>query len=294
MMRWWFASILVIYISNSNAQLPVDIKFTNYTRSSGLPEENVNNIVQDSRGFLWMGSREGLIRFDGLHYKTWYADPNDSTKFSNNNIHILGENLPGNILFMSGTGIWGINIYNHQFRQIDRFKGKAIIAQPQKISTNRWCVTDFDSLYVTDASFNLLFSLSHKNYTGPNTFLGAFPLHYPYTLMYTSSDSRLLLLDIEKRTLTPFQLENKGLESRSKYYTPTAYDSIHKRLYLSAYFDGNYYVDLRIPENTSYKPVKMSFLMDGAIRSSILLPGNRLMQGGDNGLYITDFTTTIS
>ncbi|MBL7749549.1 MAG: hypothetical protein JNM19_19075, partial [Chitinophagaceae bacterium] len=38
----------------------------------------------------------------------------------------------------------------------------------------------------------------------------------------------------------------------------------------------------------------MSFLMDGAIRSSILLPGNRLMQGGDNGLYITDFTTTIS
>ncbi len=294
MMRWWLVSILVFYISYSNAQLPVDIKFTNYTRSSGLPEENVNNIVQDSRGFLWMGSREGLIRFDGLHYKTWYANPNDSTKFSNNNIYILGENLPGNILFLSGTDIWGLNIYNHQFSEANYFKGKIIIAQPQKITNNHWCVTDFDSLYITDASLNLLFSLSHKNYFGSNTVLAAFPLHHPYSLIYTSTDSKLLLLNIEKRTLTPVQLDNKSLESRSKYYTPTAYDSVRKRLYLSAYFNGNYYVDLQLPETTSYKPEKMSFLSDGAIRSTILLSGNRLMQGGDNGLYITDFKTTAS
>jgi sugar lactone lactonase YvrE len=37
-------------------QLPNDIKFTTYTRSNGLPEERLNNVKIDSRGFLWIGS----------------------------------------------------------------------------------------------------------------------------------------------------------------------------------------------------------------------------------------------
>jgi ligand-binding sensor domain-containing protein len=80
-MRRLIASILFICstAAAAHAQLPTDIKFTNYTRASGLPEESINNIIQDSRGFLWIGSREGLIRFDGLHFKTWYANPAESS-----------------------------------------------------------------------------------------------------------------------------------------------------------------------------------------------------------------------
>src|SRR5687767_9639064 len=100
-MRWYFAFILSLYLSGSYAQSPGSINFTTYTRSNGLPEENISSITQDSRGFIWIGSEEGLFRFDGLSFKSWYADPNDSLKFRSNNIRVLTECKPGIMLFLS-------------------------------------------------------------------------------------------------------------------------------------------------------------------------------------------------
>jgi len=55
-----------------------DFFFTNYTTAQGLPNNYITSIMQDSRGFLWIATQEGLSRFDGKNFKNFYAAKNDS------------------------------------------------------------------------------------------------------------------------------------------------------------------------------------------------------------------------
>ena len=42
-----------------------------YTTTDGLPRDHINRIVQDSRGFLWFCTSEGLSRFDGYKFTNY-------------------------------------------------------------------------------------------------------------------------------------------------------------------------------------------------------------------------------
>jgi len=59
---------------NSSAQVN-DLVFRHLTRSNGLPVSIVNCLAQDSAGFIWIGSNEGLYRYDGFSFKSFYVNP---------------------------------------------------------------------------------------------------------------------------------------------------------------------------------------------------------------------------
>lgn len=42
--------------------------FQHYSVQDGLPQSNVSSVVQDKKGFLWIGTESGLSRFDGIHF----------------------------------------------------------------------------------------------------------------------------------------------------------------------------------------------------------------------------------
>lgn len=293
-MRWFIASILFLYFSVSNAQSPVDIKFTNYTRANGLPEEHVNNIIQDSRGFLWIGSREGLIRFDGLHFKSWYANPADSTRFSSNNISVTAEYKPGYILFLSGDKLWKLNIRNSLFSILPDFRNKDNLTGLQKIGSNRWCIADADSVYVTDEEIRILYTIPLRKYYPSMVAAGIFPLRYPFALLYAAGSSNIYLLNENTRQVTPFNIDVSFLDSRAKFYIPLTFDSSRNRLYLSAYLNGVYSADIRFGAQPAINLNTTALIKEGAIRKLILLAGNIILMGGENGLYITDESGTAS
>ncbi len=50
-----------------------------YTKDEGLPTNNINEIFQDQKGFIWLATGAGLCKFDGYHFKNYHirhADPN--------------------------------------------------------------------------------------------------------------------------------------------------------------------------------------------------------------------------
>lgn len=51
-------------------RLPIKV----YTTADGLPSDHVNRIVQDSRGYLWFCTSEGLSRFDGYKFKNYASE----------------------------------------------------------------------------------------------------------------------------------------------------------------------------------------------------------------------------
>jgi signal transduction histidine kinase len=292
-MRIWIAAFFIFLCVNGSAQLPDYVRFTNITAADGLPEETITSITQDHRGFLWLGSPEGLIRFDGMHFKTWHPNPADSTRFSSSQVLVIGEYTPGKILFMSGQTLWEINIRNLQLSQVPYFRSKNITTRPQRLGKNNWFVAGTDSLYITDEQLKPLYTLAiHPYFTFPAA-ISCFPLHDPYALVYEGVENKIYLLNYRSRELIPFTFDNSRLDNRSKFFIPRAYDSSRQRLYLTAYFNGSFYCDLNLPLITAYQAMAIPALPDGSVTKSMLLPNGILLQGGHNGLYLTDFVSTL-
>ena len=68
-------SLLLTAISTTMAQ---QFYFTGYSIGDGLSQSVVNCIFQDSRGFLWIGTQNGLNRFNGYKFEVYTYNPDDS------------------------------------------------------------------------------------------------------------------------------------------------------------------------------------------------------------------------
>ena len=87
------ASLLLSALSAYGAarewRVPTYVHSYNYTVRDGLPSNHVYGIVQDSVGFIWIGTSNGLCRFDGQSFCNYLHDGSDRTSISSNNIRRL-------------------------------------------------------------------------------------------------------------------------------------------------------------------------------------------------------------
>ena len=79
-----------------------------------IPENDVDCVFKDSRGYVWIGSLDGLHRYDGYGYKTYQIE-NNKNSISSNLIIAVDEDSHGNIWIGTyGKGICKLypNSYN--------------------------------------------------------------------------------------------------------------------------------------------------------------------------------------
>src|ERR1700681_2771217 len=73
------------------------LKFEHLGTGAGLSQSNTICILQDSRGFMWFGTRDGLNRYDGYQFTVYKNDALDEKSLSNNFIMDLVEDDKGYI-----------------------------------------------------------------------------------------------------------------------------------------------------------------------------------------------------
>lgn len=81
-----------------------------FTISDGLSSNSIMAVYQDSKGFLWVGTQDGLNRYDGRKFEVFRHIPGDSSSISGNYILSLAEDLKGNIWI--GTRKQGVSVYH--------------------------------------------------------------------------------------------------------------------------------------------------------------------------------------
>lgn len=92
-------------ISYSQDQLPQKLKFNSIRVEDGLPNNIINSIVQDSLGFIWIGTNDGLCRYDGENYKIFRQSLNNKNSISNNFIQSLFVDRKGDLWIMTDQGL---------------------------------------------------------------------------------------------------------------------------------------------------------------------------------------------
>lgn len=96
-------------------------RFRHYEVEDGLPSNTIRSLVQDSHGFMWFGTENGLSRFDGHTFKNFRTLLGDSTSLGNNYIYSLYEDSMHT--FWIGTNE-GVYIYNFDFESFSYFSVK--------------------------------------------------------------------------------------------------------------------------------------------------------------------------
>ena len=108
--------ICLVFFVHSYGQETV---FNHITVENGLSSNSVLAIAQDARGFMWYGTRTGLCRYDGTHFRVYRSDVNDSTSITNNNINALFCDSKHR-LWIGSSG--GVNLYNPQKGDFERLQ----------------------------------------------------------------------------------------------------------------------------------------------------------------------------
>jgi len=117
-----------------------------FTIREGLSQSTVNRIAQDSLGFIWIATQDGLNRFDGYQFKVFKHDPEDSASISDNYFQDLKTDGNGNLWLLTSQGI-------------DRFNPvteKAVHYTPLLKQIPNWSPLQTSSLYIAPLN-NLVF-----------------------------------------------------------------------------------------------------------------------------------------
>ena len=88
------------------------IRFQRISLEQGLSQSIVPCILQDSRGFMWFGTEDGLNKYDGYRFSVKKQIPGDANSLSHNNILALYEDKTG-ILWI-GTHGGGLNKFDRK------------------------------------------------------------------------------------------------------------------------------------------------------------------------------------
>ncbi len=85
------------------------LKFQHYSLDDGLSQGSVISIVQDQQGFLWLGTQDGLNRFDGYQFKVFYRDQSKPNSLSSSYIPSLHVDDHGNLWVGTTNGLDKLN-----------------------------------------------------------------------------------------------------------------------------------------------------------------------------------------
>jgi ligand-binding sensor domain-containing protein/serine phosphatase RsbU (regulator of sigma subunit) len=164
-----FQSIEVMAQSSESERNSVNYSFKNFGSKEGLPLSSISCVLRDRFGLIWVGTSDGLYRFDGYLFEAFKFDPEDKTTISGNIVNCLLEDKEGNIWV--GTDNGGLCVFDRKDKKFKRFPKLYWKKEMYKIQSI--------SSLLQDSNGNIWFSNSQFQYfVLDNTTKEIHPLHY--------------------------------------------------------------------------------------------------------------------
>ncbi len=123
-------------------------KFEQISVENGLSSNDILCILQDSKGFLWIGTENGLNRYDGYNIKEYKNNAEDSNSISSNHILCLYEDPAdnGKVLWI-GTKYGGLNRYNQELETFTHFEYNPLDSNSLSYNAVRCIYKDSKGIY---------------------------------------------------------------------------------------------------------------------------------------------------
>ena len=117
---FFLVGLVLLFAAVSMAEEePRHLRFRRYSLEDGLSQIFITSIAQDSQGFMWFGTQEGLNRFDGYDFVAFSHDPEDPGSISHNLIKTILVDDRG--LIWVGTDGGGLNRFDPATNSFRRY-----------------------------------------------------------------------------------------------------------------------------------------------------------------------------
>jgi len=127
MKKWYLCLVLLFNLIKIEGQ-DQQYLFSNFNKINGLSQNRITSFLRDNKGFNWIGTYEGLNRFDGYTFKIFKNNPIDTTSIRDNIVTGLFEDNDGYIWINTRNSI---DIFNPETETFDHsqkvFNGKLFI-----------------------------------------------------------------------------------------------------------------------------------------------------------------------
>lgn len=215
-----------------------NISVEHLSTEQGLSSLSVNTIIQDRRGFIWIGTLDGLNKFDGENFRIYRNNPDDSTSLSNNAVWALFEDRDG-VLWV-GTHS-GLNKYDPAAKSFRRYFHNPI--NPQTLSSNEitsiyedrertlWVGTSrgINKFHRNNETFEQLFPMPGDSINSGNNFIDAILEDAQNVLwvgrgIVSALGGGLSSLDRKSGTFTHFRHDDKNQYSLPNDWVTSLYE----------------------------------------------------------------------
>jgi len=147
---------ILLPVLSSHAQT---YPFRTYSIESGLSESVAHTMIQDHKGYIWIGTGYGLNRFDGIRFRNYYMDKG----LLDNRVQALFEDNSGRIWIGTDSGV---NIMQgdsiRTLPELDPLRGTTILTIFQDSKGDIWIGTDGDGVWLFNSRNQLIqYSVVH-------------------------------------------------------------------------------------------------------------------------------------
>lgn len=144
--------VFLAMLASSRCAVAQKLRFDRYTLNDGLSQSTIVSMLQDRQGFIWIGTEDGLNRFDGHQFKIFRKNPTDS-------LHTLGGNFVWDLYEAPSGHLWiahegGVSVFDPVRESFKAYKigdGSAIVKSIlPRDATSLWVGTSGQGLFLLD------------------------------------------------------------------------------------------------------------------------------------------------
>ncbi len=264
-------AFLLNFLSIVNSQ---NLKFKHYTIDEGLSQSVVNCVYQDKDGYIWVGTQNGLNKFNGYDFVNYVHNPNDTNSISDNWVYDIKEDSNGNIYIATRDGL---NILNKK-------TGKFTYYVPPEIIKHRFIVYGIvfynsEILYLNTHSNLYKFNIKNSSFTKYKNDVGSDAQTFNKSfriikdsdgLIWQSTNNGLYTFDIKTEKFNVFKSNETDNNSISNNSVFEVYEDSKKNIWIGTLNGLNIYnKKTKKFRKFFYNPNKENTISHNSIRAVI-------------------------
>lgn len=280
-MKYIFLTIFLSLITTISAY---SSHFRNYQVENGLSHNSIWCVMQDYKGFMWFGTKDGLNRYDGKHFKIYRNNPDTPNSIGHNFIHCIKQDSQKRLLIGTRVGLYLYNENQDNFTHIKIIEENDVNINDvmEDRDGNIWVACHGDGLFrlSSDLKVEKHYMYDKSNHSIPLNFIWTIISDNIGNLWIGTAGKGLVHFDKKNERFTPItDRENFKISNQSIY-------SIH--------CDQNNYLWIGSSTNGlfryNYINGHSSQYLEGmsSVKSIMQYSDNELIMGSDKGLVLFD------
>jgi len=262
--------------------------FKKYQVENGLSHNTVWCNLQDSYGFMWFGTSDGLNRFDGRDFIVYRNDHNNPLSLGNNSVQSLFEDDEKNLWVGTVNGIYIYDRHHDNFTFFDNKTeyGVSISSEVKKIIK-----TEKGTIWIGTLGQGIFIYNPETARLTQNSLLSSFVWDIcedkSHRIYISSLQDGLICLDQNGKYLETYS-STLSDEEKSKFSRISCIQSINNQIWFSLGNNRLCLLDNRTKQITYYDDNTQGI---GVIRCIGQYSEREIMIGSDNGLYTFDIVS---